>query len=277
MRPVNKSGSDRGISTEDWISIAKSTLIKEGIAAVKIDRLARKGGVTRGGFYYRFKSRQGLLDALLEDWRSTNNAPWLNALNGPGSPPERFHALIRLWLEERDYNPDYDTAVRAWSRLSPKVAATVHEIDDSRIEALKRLFVDAGYDDGEAFVRARITYFHQVGYYAMGVRESTKRRAELSELYYRALTGFRNGELKPVVVADLAPEPGELEPAAPKLARPKLPRPKLAGPRPPKTAAPKTAKAAVRKPASPKAAAKTAAAPTPPVPEKPAASRRAKA
>jgi hypothetical protein len=103
---------------------------------------------------------------------------------------------VRLWLEERKYNPDYDAAIRAWSRVSPKVATVVHEIDDMRIDALKQLFVDAGYDDDEAFIRARITYFHQVGYYAMGVRESAKRREELSELYYRVLTGFRNGELK---------------------------------------------------------------------------------
>lgn len=197
MRRVNRKVTERGLSTEDWLKIAKATLIKEGVSAVKIDRLAKKGGVTRGGFYYRFKSRQALLDALLADWRATNTQGWLNALLGPGSPPERFHALMRLWIEERDYKPDYDTAVRSWSRISPKVAAAVHEADDTRIEAFKQLFIDAGYDDDEAFIRARITYFHQVGYYAMGVRELTKRRQELSELYYRVLTGFRNGELKP--------------------------------------------------------------------------------
>jgi AcrR family transcriptional regulator len=206
MRAPKKTGSDRGISTEDWITIARQTLIKEGIAGVKIDRLAKKAGVTRGGFYYRFKSRQGLLDALLEDWRATNNQPLLDALNGPGSPPERFRALVRLWLDERDYQPDYDTAVRSWARVSAKVAEVVHDIDDSRIAALKNLFLDAGYDDAEAFIRARITYFHQVGYYAMGMRESAKRREELQDLYYRVLTGFRNGELRPTE-ADPPPAP----------------------------------------------------------------------
>ena len=75
-RAAKKNASDRGISTEDWIEVAKTTLIKEGVGGVKIDRLAKKAGVTRGGFYYRFKSRQGLLDALLQDWRTTNNQPW---------------------------------------------------------------------------------------------------------------------------------------------------------------------------------------------------------
>ncbi|MEG3151021.1 TetR/AcrR family transcriptional regulator [Sphingomonas sp. ZT3P38] len=191
-----KSTAERGLSSEEWINIAKATLIQEGIAGVKIDRLAKKAGVTRGGFYYRFKSLQGMLDALIDHWRQTNHQPIINTLDGPGSPPERFRALMRLWIEEQDYDPDFDAAVRGWSRVSPNVAKVVHEIDDLRIGALKRLFLDAGYDLDEAFVRARITYFHQVGYYAMGMRESHKRREQLSEFYYRILTGFREGELK---------------------------------------------------------------------------------
>ena len=199
MPPKKREAGERGLSTNDWIEVAKSVLIQDGIAGVKVDRLAKKAGVTRGGFYYRFKSLQGLLDALLDHWQTNNHQPMIDALTGPGTPAERFRSVVRLWLDERDFDPDYDTAIRAWSRVSPKVADAVHRIDDKRTEALKRLFLDAGYEEDEAFVRARITYFHQVGYYAMGVRESHKRREALSELYYRVLTGFRTGEL-----ADLA-------------------------------------------------------------------------
>lgn len=196
MPSTKRETRDRGLSTQDWIEVAKTVLIDEGISGVKVDRLAKKASVTRGGFYYRFKSLDGLLDALLEHWRATNHQPLIDALTITGTPAERFQSLIHLWLEERDYDPDYDTAIRAWSRVSPKAAAAVHLIDDKRIEALKQLFLDAGYEEDEAFVRARVTYFHQVGYYAMGVRASDQRREELSELYYRILTGFRTGELK---------------------------------------------------------------------------------
>lgn len=190
MPAEKKEAADRGLSTNDWIEVAKQVLIKDGIGGVKVDRLARIAGVTRGGFYYRFKNLQGLLDALLEHWRTTNHQPVIDALTIPGTPADRFHSLVRLWLSERDFDPDYDTAIRAWSRVSPSVAAAVHRIDDIRIDTLKQLFLDAGYQEDEAFVRARISYFHQVGYYAMGVKESRKRREQLSGLYYRALTGF---------------------------------------------------------------------------------------
>ncbi|MDT9600226.1 TetR/AcrR family transcriptional regulator [Sphingosinicella rhizophila] len=182
-----------GLSTEDWLDVARETLIREGVEAVKIDRLAKACGVTRGGFYWRFKSREDLLDQLLEDWRRTNTAPMLDALNAAGTPQKRFENLMGLWLEERSYRPDYDTAIRNWALKSPKVAALVREVDDIRIAALHRLFLDGGYDDAEAFIRARVTYYHQVGYYAMGVKESNRRREELRPLYYSVLTGFTNG------------------------------------------------------------------------------------
>lgn len=213
------TGADDGgqtLSTEDWLEVARETLIREGIGAVKIDRLAKACGVTRGGFYWRFKSRDDLLDQLLKDWRSSNTTPFLAALSGPGSHVDRFRALMRLWIEEQDFDPDYDTAVRNWALSSPKVAAVVHTVDDIRMDALKRVFVDGGYDEAEAIVRARITYFLQVGYYALGIKEAQPTRLGQAEIYYRILTGFDAME-------DLLPKGGRKIPASEKMPRRRQP------------------------------------------------------
>jgi len=182
----------RTIERADWLAAARATLIRDGIAAVKIDRLATMLQVTRGGFYWRFKGHGDLLDSLLQDWKQTNTAHMLAALRGPGTPAERFHALIDLWIDEIDFDPAYDMAVREWGRVSPRVGKLVRKVDDERIAAFRQLFLDAGYDDDEAFIRARIAYYHQVGYYAMGVKETKARRRKLAELYFHALTGLRS-------------------------------------------------------------------------------------
>lgn len=186
--------SEATLSTKDWLDLARETLIRDGIDAVKVDRLAKAGNVTRGGFYWRFKSRQDLLDQLLDDWRTTNTAPFLEVLSGAGTPQQRYEALMRLWIEEKDFRPDYDKAVRNWAASSSKVAEAVQTIDSLRIDALRRLFADAGYDADESLVRARITYYHQIGYYALGIRQSAERRRQLGPIYYRVLTGFAPDE-----------------------------------------------------------------------------------
>jgi AcrR family transcriptional regulator len=178
------------LEREDWLAGARRLLIGQGVNAVKIDRLARELGVTRGGFYYRFKSRSDLLNALMEDWRDHNSVATLAAIKGKGAPVDRILALMKVWIEEIDYVPAYDIAMREWGRVSAKVAKLVRAVDDERIEAFHQLFVDAGYPDQEAFIRARVFYYHQVGYYAMGVEETKERRLELADLYFKVLTGF---------------------------------------------------------------------------------------
>jgi hypothetical protein len=49
--------------------------------------------------------------------------------------------------------------------------------------------LDLGYDPQEAEIRARITYFHQVGYYALGLKESDRTRRKLAPIYTRVLLG----------------------------------------------------------------------------------------
>jgi hypothetical protein len=65
----------------------------------------------------------------------------------------------------------------------------VRRVDDARIAVIQRIFHDMGYEEPEAFVRARTTYFHQVGYYILGVRKSRELRLQLMPIYIRILTG----------------------------------------------------------------------------------------
>jgi len=178
------------LSREDWLAAARAVLIAEGKDAVKVERLAKILKVTRGGFYWHFRDRDDLLNALLESWERETTAAFQSTLeqdhpNGMGE----FLALINMWVEEKKYSPAYDTAVRDWARTSNRVAVAVKRVDDKRISILKRIFRDLGYDDQMAFVRARVSYFHQVGYYTLGVDESEHERRLLVPLYVAILSG----------------------------------------------------------------------------------------
>jgi AcrR family transcriptional regulator len=178
------------IGRQGWLDAARAILIREGIAGVKVDRIARRLKVTRGGFYWFFDSHKQLLDALLADWEERNTEGFKAVLRESGrNGMAEFQALVDLWLNEKNYSPAWDAAVRDWARVSGKVANAVRRTDDIRIDVLRQLFLDMGYEEQEAFVRARICYFHQVGYYALGVRESREERLRLMPLYSRVLTG----------------------------------------------------------------------------------------
>lgn len=189
-RAATSAARRKTLEREDWLATARNMLIRKGIAAVKVDTIAKALKVTRGGFYWRFKGHGDLLDALLKDWRERNSSAILAALQGPGDPSERFKAMMKVFIDEVDYDPAYDKAIRDWARASRKVANALRAIDDERIEALHQLFVDAAEEEDDAFIRARVLYYHQVGYYAMDVKETRARRWELAEHYVKVLTKF---------------------------------------------------------------------------------------
>ena len=183
--------SGESFTRDEWVAMARKLLIREGIAGVKIDRLAKRLGVTRGGFYWRFTGLKDLLDALLGNWLETNTQSALAAISSLGEPVQRFTRLMHVWIEEIDFDPAYDLAVRDWARVSPKVDNAVRKIDDRFVEALTRLFCDAGYASDEAHIRARVVHYHQVGYYALRVKQSRESRYEVADLYLRILTGLK--------------------------------------------------------------------------------------
>jgi hypothetical protein len=99
---------------------------------------------------------------------------------------------VDIWLDESDYDPAYDAAIRDWARTSARIAGLVRRVDRQRIDVLARICLDLGYDPQEAEIRARVTYFHQVGYYALGLKESRRVRRRLAPIYTRVLLGSKD-------------------------------------------------------------------------------------
>jgi AcrR family transcriptional regulator len=170
-------------------------MIEGGVAKVKVEPLAATLGVTTGSFYHHFRRRQDLLDAVLEHWELQNTEPWIRAVREAGDDPDdQIDALFDAWLAESDYNPHYDSAVRDWARVSKSAEVAVRRVDERRIDLLKGIFLGFGYDEAHAFIRARVTYFHQVGYYAMEIIEPRAVRDRWRPIYRDVLVGPRHGE-----------------------------------------------------------------------------------
>jgi AcrR family transcriptional regulator len=178
------------LSPQDWLAAAEKRLISGGIDSVKIGLLAKDLGVTRGSFYWHFKDRGHLLDVMLASWHSFSLGVFDDLLLKEGScGMDEFLRLVHLWIDEEQFDAGLEAAIRDWARVSEDVAEVVKDVDEGRIKAIKRIFLDFGYEDDEAFIRARITYFHQVGYYTIGYNETLDERMALLPLYVSVLTG----------------------------------------------------------------------------------------
>lgn len=155
-----------------WLGAAKRAFLEAGLDAVKIQPLASRLNLSRTSFYWFFKDRNALLDALLEEWDAKNTGAFETACSAYAETvTEAVLNLIAVFHDEDLFEPQLDFAVRGWAHQSGAVMARVNAADERRLDAIRDMFARFGYAPRDADVRARTVYLVQIGYISMQVSE----------------------------------------------------------------------------------------------------------
>lgn len=185
---VNDSGW-RG-SPEGWLEAAYELLLESGVDSVKIQPLAAKLKLSRTSFYWFFKDREELLDALVARWRDKNTGGLIRQCEAYAeSIAEAMLNVFDCWLDTSLFDSQFEFAVRSWALQSPEVATEVQSADRLRLEAMKRMFMRFGFKDISADVRARTMYLTQIGYISMQPTEDPAMRMRRIPEYVEIFTG----------------------------------------------------------------------------------------
>src|SRR5262249_9771953 len=85
---------------ELWIEAGFAELARSGAEGVRVEVLAKNLGVTKGGFYRRFRDRAALMEAMLATWGAGRIASIeaQTSLDGV-TARERLRAIIKLYSE----------------------------------------------------------------------------------------------------------------------------------------------------------------------------------
>ena len=127
------------LAPEDWLRAARRAMLRGGPAAVSVEGLARALKVTKGSFYWHFRDRAELLEAVLHEWELETTELFARAT---------AHADVRAGLQwlfaevggrvvasERGEAPS-DAAIFAWSAADRRVARRVAKVEHKRLEFL---------------------------------------------------------------------------------------------------------------------------------------------
>jgi AcrR family transcriptional regulator len=200
----NRESREKGMSDEnranlerqDWIRAAYTVFTQEGVERVRVLTLAEHLGITRGSFYWHFKNRDELLQALIAVWQQKNTGELLAACASSRDFTDRMLAIADCWTNENLFDPALDTAMRNWGTHDPKIGQLVHEEDQKRLAAFQKMFAEHGCGHTEAVIRARVFYFTQVGYYALELGEALPERLKLYRDYFWVFTGEKIDETR---------------------------------------------------------------------------------
>ena len=178
------------VTRQDWLNAALSVLKQGGVEAVKVAELAAAMGVSRSSFYWYFRNRTDLLNALLEHWERTNTAAMVAQANAPARTiTEACCNIFRCNINTALFDNRLDFAVRDWARRSDQVNAVLKAGDDARLTALTEMFLRFAYPPLEAAARARVIYYMQLGYDDANLGETLEQRLAMVPGYLVAFTG----------------------------------------------------------------------------------------
>lgn len=189
MDQVANGNAGRG-SAELWLEAAYESLLEAGVDAVKILPLAKRLNLARTSFYWYFKDREALLEALLARWRDRNTGSIVQRSEAYAETiAEAVLNVFDCWLDRSLFDAPFEFAVRSWAIQSPELQREVQLADDARLAALSRMFQRFGYDEISADVRARTIYLVQIGYISMQSEEALALRMQRIPHYVETFTG----------------------------------------------------------------------------------------
>ena len=155
-----------------WISAAFEALAAEGMAGVRVERLAATLSVTKGSFYWHFKDREALVAALLERWAAGRISAIAEQTRDQGTPAHARKALLAL-LDIYARTPNrrglaVELAIRGLAPGHAAAKRAVARVDAARLAKVGALFAKLGKTPAEADARALLFYAFLFGQSLMG-------------------------------------------------------------------------------------------------------------
>ena len=160
-----------------WIDAGLSALAAGGQDAVRIEPLAQELGVTKGGFYWHFKDRNGLLEEMLDRWEHVMVDAVIEEVEAKGGDAvARLRQLFGLGASVDDLLA-VELAIRDWARRDDAVAARVLRVDNKRMDYLRGLFGELHSDPADVEMRCFVVLTTFIGNHHIAAEHGRRSRS----------------------------------------------------------------------------------------------------
>src|SRR3954470_21678867 len=148
------------VDSDSWIEAGFKELASSGVNGVRVEILAKNLGVTKGGFYRRFRDRAALLEGILQSWSAGRIASIEKQTSLDGATArDRLRAVIELYAERMNTaGMAVELAIRQWARSDEAAAAAVASVDAARLKNVAQLYRATGMAPEEADAQAFLFY-----------------------------------------------------------------------------------------------------------------------
>jgi len=168
----------RGISKAQWLEVALRRLCDHGVADITVEGLARELGIAKSGFYWHFKSREDLLDTLLDYWVHELTGVVSNNMEIAGLEPKARLLKCAEMIHELDLTR-YEIGIHQYALRNKKALRALKNANNLRTGFIRKAFSELGFAGDDLEMRTMLFACYHTWEASMLPLASRKRRKQL--------------------------------------------------------------------------------------------------
>jgi AcrR family transcriptional regulator len=162
-----------------WIEEGLQALAAGGPDAVRVEALAKRLGVTKGGFYGSFADRDALLEAMLDAWERESTDEVIDRVEREGGDPRTKIQRAGVLTFSSDRLLPIDLAIRDWARRDEAVAERLRRVDNRRMALLREMIGTFCSDADEVEARSLLAFCVAIGEHFLAADHGDRTRAQV--------------------------------------------------------------------------------------------------
>ncbi len=127
----------------DWLQAGLAAVAGDGPDGLRIDRLCRRLGVSKGSFHHHFAGAGDFKRALIAAYETLVVEALDEAIEQTAAarPKDALEGLTAsITSTQSVYQPELEVAMRAWAFSDPEVRAVQQRVDRRRLESLEGIW-----------------------------------------------------------------------------------------------------------------------------------------
>jgi AcrR family transcriptional regulator len=150
----------------DWLQAGLAAVADDGPDGLRIDRLCRRLGVSKGSFHHHFAGAGDFKRALLDAYETLVVEALNDAIKQTEAvtPQQSLAGLTAAITSTQSfYRPELEVSMRAWAFSDSQVRAVQERVDRRRLESLEGIWSRILDDPAAVHTAALLPYLVGIG------------------------------------------------------------------------------------------------------------------
>ncbi|WP_044397926.1 TetR/AcrR family transcriptional regulator [Lacinutrix sp. Hel_I_90] len=150
----------------DWLKLGYKTFSEKGFSGIVVEKMSKTLNCNKSSFYWHFKTKKEFIREMVNYWVENKTKKIIEITSIEENPTQKINKLIDLTYRKLPYS-DFIFYLKRYAVKDKSISNIIDDVDNQRIDYVKRLLIENGYKDNEAQIKASLLYKHLIGFYEM--------------------------------------------------------------------------------------------------------------